>query len=171
MILSFVCWIHVTVTIALVFLSSAYLHIDAELIDNAFIRDYMMRITEFANTYGYSVELVEYVIHTSLFAILAIFSYYAMKCSTLIHVKFSSEEFHLSYFKSANELNILISLWLSILCAVFDEYFQLFFIHKDGQIIDVCYDAVGITTVLIIIRIIFVIKLKIKGKKEADVFA
>ena len=68
--------------------------------------------------------------------------------------------------RSDNEMNIVFTLWFTILNAIFDEYHQLFVEGRDGAIMDVLIDLIGIVIVLIIIRIAFTIYLKTKGRSE-----
>ena len=68
--------------------------------------------------------------------------------------------------RSDNEMNIVFTLWFTILNAIFDEYHQLFVDGRDGTIKDVLIDLIGIVVVLIIVRVAFTIYLKTKGKSE-----
>ena len=68
--------------------------------------------------------------------------------------------------RSDNEMNIVFTLWFTILNAIFDEYHQLFVDGRDGSIKDVLIDIIGIVVILIIIRVVFTIYLKTKGKSE-----
>ncbi|MBQ5422595.1 MAG: VanZ family protein, partial [Clostridiales bacterium] len=68
--------------------------------------------------------------------------------------------------QSDNEMNIILTIWFTILNALFDEYHQMFVAGRDGSIVDVGVDCIGIIIVLLIIRIIFSISLKARGKKE-----
>ena len=68
--------------------------------------------------------------------------------------------------KSDNEMNIIFTLWFTILNAIFDEYHQLFVSGHEGGVIDLCKDIAGIVFVLLWIRVIFSISLKVRGKKE-----
>ena len=68
--------------------------------------------------------------------------------------------------QSDNEMNIILTIWFTILNALFDEYHQMFVAGRDGSIVDVGVDCIGIIIVLLIIRIVFSISLKARGKKE-----
>lgn len=68
--------------------------------------------------------------------------------------------------QSDNEMNIILTLWFSILNAIFDEYHQLFISGRDGSIIDVGLDMIGVIIVLLMVRLIFTIYLRAKGKQE-----
>ena len=63
-------------------------------------------------------------------------------------------------------MNIIFTLWFSVINAIVDEYHQLFITGRDGTILDVLIDLIGIVVVLILIRIIFTIYLRTKGKTE-----
>ncbi len=104
--------------------------------------------------------------HISEFALLTLFTYLAMDSTNKISDKTSYAESPMKILRSDNEMNITITLWYAILNALFDEYHQLFISGRDGSIIDVLIDCIGIFTVLLLARLIFSISLKIKGKKE-----
>ena len=90
----------------------------------------------------------------------------AISSTNKISVKTSYAESPMKILKSDNEMNIIFTVWFTILNAIFDEYHQLFVDGRDGSIKDVLIDLIGIVIVLIIIRIAFTIYLKTKGKSE-----
>ena len=90
----------------------------------------------------------------------------AISSTNKISVKTSYAESPMKILKSDNEMNIIFTLWFTILNAIFDEYHQLFVSGHDGGVIDLCKDIVGIIIVLLWIRVIFSISLKVRGKKE-----
>lgn len=106
------------------------------------------------------------IVHTIEFGILTVFSYIAISSTNNISVKTSYAESPMKILKSDNEMNIIFTLWFTILNAIFDEYHQLFVSGHDGGVIDLCKDIVGIIIVLLWIRVIFSISLKVRGKKE-----
>ena len=61
---------------------------------------------------------------------------------------------------------IIMSLWLSSLFAIVDEYHQLFVSGRNGSILDVAIDFAGIVITLIIIRLAFSLYLRKIGKEE-----
>ena len=63
-------------------------------------------------------------------------------------------------------MNIIFTLWFTIINAIFDEYHQLFVDGRDGSILDVLIDLIGIVVVLIVVRVIFTIYMKTKGESE-----
>ena len=90
----------------------------------------------------------------------------ALSSTNKISSKTSYAESPVKLMRSDNEMNIIFTLWFAILNAIFDEYHQLFVTGRDGSILDVMIDMIGIIIVLIIIRVIFTIYLKYKGRTE-----
>ena len=110
--------------------------------------------------------VIRKVAHATEFAILTIFTYVARSSTNKISNQTSYAESPVKLMRSDNEMNIVFTLWFTILNAIFDEYHQLFVDGRDGSIKDVLIDLIGIVIVLIIIRIAFTIYLKTKGKSE-----
>lgn len=104
--------------------------------------------------------------HIIEFSILTIFSYFAISNTNKISVKTSYAESPMKILKSDNEMNIMFTLWFTILNAIFDEYHQLFVEGHTGGVVDLCKDIAGIVIILLMIRIIFSIYLRVRGKKE-----
>ena len=110
--------------------------------------------------------VIRKIAHATEFALLTLFSYIALSSTNKISNKTSYAESPVKLMRSDNEMNIVFTLWFSILNAIFDEYHQLFVDGRDGAIKDVLIDLIGIVIVLIIIRIVFTIYLKTKGRSE-----
>ena len=110
--------------------------------------------------------VIRKVAHATEFAMLTILSYVALSSTNKISNKTSYAESPVKLMRSDNEMNIVFTLWFTILNAIFDEYHQLFVDGRDGTIKDVLIDLIGIVVVLIIIRVAFTIYLKTKGKSE-----
>jgi len=104
--------------------------------------------------------------HMIEFGVLTIFAFFAISSTNKISVKTSYAESPLKILKSDNEMSIIFTLWFTILNAIFDEYHQLFIEGHSGGFIDLCKDIIGIVVILLLIRIIFSISLKVRGKKE-----
>ena len=104
--------------------------------------------------------------HVLEFGILTVFAYLAISSTNKISVSTSYAESPIKILKSDNEMNIIFTLWFTILNAIFDEYHQLFVEGHTGGVIDLCKDIIGIIIVLLLIRIIFTISLKVRGKHE-----
>ena len=111
-------------------------------------------------------SVIRKVAHATEFAMLTIFSYVALSSTNKISNKTSYAESPVKLMRSDNEMNIVFTLWFTILNAIFDEYHQLFVDGRDGTIKDVLIDLIGIVVVLIIVRVAFTIYLKTKGKSE-----
>ena len=104
--------------------------------------------------------------HASEFALLTVLSYMALSSTNKISRKTSYAESPVKLLRSDNEMNIIFTLWFAIVNAIFDEYHQLFVTGRDGSIVDVLVDLIGIIFVLIIVRVIFTIYMRYKGRTE-----
>ena len=104
--------------------------------------------------------------HVIEYSILTVLSFLAVRFTNKTSQIRSYAESPVKLVKSDNEMYIALSLWLSLLTAVTDEYHQLFVDGRDGSIRDVLIDSIGIVIVLIIIRIIFTIYLRYLGRNE-----
>ena len=123
-------------------------------------------INEFFGIDIQDATVIRKIAHATEFAILTFFSYIALSSTNKISNKTSYAESPVKLMRSDNEMNIVFTLWFTILNAIFDEYHQLFVEGRDGAIKDVLIDLIGIVVVLIIIRIVFTIYLKTKGRSE-----
>lgn len=104
--------------------------------------------------------------HAFEYALLTFLSYVALSSTNKISNKTSYAESPVKLMRSDNEMNIIFTLWFTILNAIFDEYHQLFVLGRDGSIFDVLIDMIGIVIVLAIIRVSFSIYLRTKGRTE-----
>lgn len=104
--------------------------------------------------------------HIFEFSILTVFAFIAISSTNNISVQTSYAESPMKILKSDNEMNIIFTLWFTILNAIFDEYHQLFVEGHTGGVVDLCKDIIGIVVMLLLIRTIFTISLKVRGKNE-----
>ena len=104
--------------------------------------------------------------HMMEFGCLALLTFMAFDNTNKISYKTSYAESPMKILQSDNEMNITLTIWFTILNALFDEYHQMFVAGRDGSIVDVGVDCIGIIIVLLIIRIVFSISLKARGMKE-----
>lgn len=111
-------------------------------------------------------DVISTMAHMLEFGFLTFFAYMAIASTNKISVKTSYAESPMKILKSDNEMNIIFTLWFAILNAIFDEYHQLFITGHSNGVVDLCKDIIGIIIVLLLIRIIFSISLKVRGKKE-----
>ena len=111
-------------------------------------------------------SILRIIAHASEFALLTVFSYLALSSTNKISTKTSYAESPVKLLRSDNEMNIIFTLWFTIINAIFDEYHQLFIDGRDGSILDVLIDLIGIILILIIVRVVFTIYMKTKGKSE-----
>lgn len=123
-------------------------------------------INEIFNSNYTDDSIIRSVAHSSEFALLTVLSYIALSSTNKISNKTSYSESPVKLMRSDNEMNIIFTLWFTVINSIFDEYHQLFVIGRDGSILDVLIDLLGIIIVLIIIRVIFTIYLKTKGRSE-----
>lgn len=113
-----------------------------------------------------SNSTVRTIAHILEFGLLTTLSYFAIDFTNRISKKTSYAESPLKIIKSDNEMNIIFTLWFSLINALADEYHQLFVSGRDGTFDDVMKDAIGILLVLAIIRLVFTIYLAARGRKE-----
>ncbi len=106
------------------------------------------------------------IAHVIEYSLLALLSFLAIRFTNKISEKTSYAESRVKIIKSDNEMYIIMSLWLSSLFAIVDEYHQLFVSGRDGSIIDVAIDFGGIVVTLAIIRLVFSLYLRNIGKEE-----
>lgn len=106
------------------------------------------------------------VVHVIEYSVLTVLIFLSARFTNKISFIKSYAESPVKLIKSDNEMYIVITLWMSMLTSVCDEYHQLFIEGRDGNIRDVLIDAIGVVIVLIIIRIIFTIYLKYIGSNE-----
>ena len=100
------------------------------------------------------------------FGCLAFLTFMAFDNTNKISYQTSYAESPMKILQSDNEMNIILTIWFTILNAIFDEYHQLFVSGRDGSIVDVGIDCIGIIIVLLIVRVVFTIYLKARGRKE-----
>ena len=111
-------------------------------------------------------SVLRMIAHAAEFALLTVLSYLALSSTNRISNKTSYAESPVKLMRSDNEMNIIFTLWFTIINAIFDEYHQLFVTGRDGSILDVLIDLIGIVVVLIVIRVVFSIYLRTKGRTE-----
>ena len=111
-------------------------------------------------------EVLRKLAHILEFAVLTALAFMSVRYTNRISIARSYAESPVKLIKSDNEMYIVITLWISMLTAVIDEYHQLFVDGRSGSIIDVLVDSIGVIIVLLIVRIIFTIYLKYIGSKE-----
>jgi len=104
--------------------------------------------------------------HMTEFGCLAFLTFMAFDNTNKISYQTSYAESPMKILQSDNEMNIILTIWFTILNAIFDEYHQLFVSGRDGSIVDVGIDCIGIIIVLLIVRVVFTIYLKARGRKE-----
>ncbi|MBR4556218.1 MAG: VanZ family protein [Clostridiales bacterium] len=155
-------WILTLSWIVVIFLLSA----DTATQSSNLSRTVLQFINELFNMEVQDDAILRVCAHASEFALLTVFSYLALSSTNKISVKTSYAESPVKLLRSDNEMNIIFTLWFTIINAIFDEYHQLFIDGRDGSIVDVLIDLIGIILVLIIVRIIFTIYMKTKGKSE-----
>lgn len=155
-------WILTLTWIVVIFLLSA----DTASESSDLSHTIMQLINELLNMEITDDSILRVCAHSSEFAVLTVFSYLALSSTNKISAKASYAESPVKLLRSDNEMNIIFTLWFTIINAIFDEYHQLFVTGRDGSIVDVLTDLIGIIVVLIFVRIIFTIYMKTKGKSE-----
>lgn len=160
--MAFVFWVLTLCWIAVIFHLSAETDIESSSLSSSIL----MFINEICNTNFTDDSLLRMAAHSSEFALLTVLTYMALSSTNKISNKTSYSESPVKLMRSDNEMNIIFTLWFTILNAIFDEYHQLFVPGRDGSIVDVLIDLVGIIIILAVIRVVFTIYLRSKGRKE-----
>lgn len=143
-------------------------HLSAETGNESQIRSASMLIA-IQNKVGYlpiDNASIRKLAHVFEYSVLSILVFFAIRNTNKVSKKVSYSESVIKLIKSDNEFYILISLWVSTLYAILDEYHQLFVAERNGSIFDVCIDIVGIVPTLLFIRIIFTLYLRKIGRDE-----
>ena len=104
--------------------------------------------------------------HVFEFLVLSLLTYGAIYNTNKISVETSYSESSVKIIKSDNEMCIIFTTWFCILNAVVDEYHQLFVSGRNGSITDVAIDMIGVVFMMLLIRLIFTVTLKVRGKSE-----
>lgn len=102
------------------------------------------------------------------FSFLAFAIYLGMNYTNGISEKYSYATSKLKTIKHDNELFIMYSFWLSVLTAILDEYLQFFIEGRNPLILDVCIASGAICSILLIVRILFVFKLRLLKQEEVE---
>lgn len=107
-----------------------------------------------------AAHFVEYSVLTSL-------SFFAFFSTSKISEKNALVDIPLQEFMSSFLTYSMLSIWITVLYAVTDEYHQIFVFGRNASIIDVLIDIAGGVTVLLIYRI-FVALVYLRKKRPAD---
>lgn len=114
----------------------------------------------------FSENVVRKGAHLFEFLVLSIFTYSAIYNTNKISTEGSYSESSVKIIKSDNEMCIIFTTWFCVLNAVVDEYHQLFVTGRSGSIVDVGIDMIGVVFLMLIIRLVFTVTLKVRGKTE-----
>ncbi|MCQ2466223.1 MAG: VanZ family protein [Clostridia bacterium] len=130
--------------------------------------DYVVQIVRQIIEYDISEVLVRKIAIIIEFGFLAFTIYLGMNYTNGISDKYSYASSKQKTIKHDNELFIMYSFWLSVLTAILVEYFQFFIEGRNPLVLDVCIAAGSICSILLIVRISFVIKLKLLKQEEIE---
>ena len=121
-----------------------------------------------SNIFGSTIteNVVRKGAHILEFLILSLFTYFAIYNTNKISVETSYSESSIKIIKSDNEMCIIFTMWFCILNAVIDEYHQLFVSGRNGSIVDVGIDMIGVVFLMLIFRLAFTLSLRLRGKTE-----
>ena len=161
-ILAFIFWVLTLTWIVTIYSMSAQTGAQSSQLSHGFVS----ALNEIFNLNIQDDSIIRLMAHAGEFALLTFLSYMALSSTNKISNKTSYAESPVKLMRSDNEMNIIFTLWFTILNAIFDEYHQLFVSGRSGTIFNVLIDLIGIIIVLIIIRIAFTIYLKTKGRSE-----
>ncbi|MBN1891694.1 MAG: VanZ family protein [Clostridiales bacterium] len=105
--------------------------------------------------------------HFVEFAVLTSFSFFAFLVTSKISEKNALVDMPLQEFMSSFLTYSMLSIWITVLYAVIDEYHQIFVFGRNASIVDVLIDIAGGVTVLLIYRL-FVALMYLRKKRPAD---
>lgn len=162
LIISIILWLLLTLWIIEIFKLSSETGSDSSIRSNSLYA----YITYYFNFIEVTEEILRKFAHIFEFSVLALLAFFAVSTTNKISPKVAYSESRMKLIKSDNEMFILISLWISTLYAILDEYHQLFVDGRHGTIVDVGFDLIGIVMILLIIRVVFSIYLQHIGKDE-----
>lgn len=110
-----------------------------------------------------AAHLIEYAILTS-------FSFFAFCATSKISENNPLVEIPSHELKSSFQTFAMLSIWITVLSAVVDEYHQIFVYGRKASIIDVMIDILGGTAVLLFFRLIVAFILHKKRKTERSAY-
>ncbi len=114
----------------------------------------------------FSVFFLRKAAHFVEYAILTSFSFFAFVSTARISEKNPLIEIPVKEIKSSFQTNSMLSIWITVLYAVFDEYHQIFVFGRNADIIDVLIDISGGVVVLLFFRLIIALVLLHKKRSE-----
>lgn len=114
----------------------------------------------------FSVFFLRKAAHFVEYAILTSFSFFAFVSTARISEKNPLIEIPVKEVKSSFQTNSMLSIWITVLYAVFDEYHQIFVFGRNADIIDVLIDISGGVVVLLFFRLIIALVLLHKKRSE-----
>lgn len=162
LVISIILWLLMTLWIVEIFKLSAETGTES----NARSYSLYYYLNSYVNFEYINEAILRKLAHLFEFSILSVIAFFAVNTTNKISPKVAYSESKMKLIKSDNEMFILISLWISTLYAILDEYHQLFVDGRHGSIADVGFDLIGIIPTLLIIRVIFTIYLRHLGKDE-----
>ena len=159
--LAVIFWMLTIVCVVMIFYFSHQNGVESSSTSNA-IAEALNKL--FGNVF--SSNVVRKGAHLFEFLVLSIFTYSAIYNTNKISSEGSYSESSVKIIKSDNEMCIIFTTWFCVLNAVVDEYHQLFVSGRSGSIVDVGIDMIGVVFLMLVIRLIFTLTLKVKGKTE-----
>ncbi len=112
------------------------------------------------------VFILRKVAHFVEYAILTSFSFFAFAATCRVSDKNPLVEIPAKEMKSTFQTNSMLSIWITVLYAVFDEYHQIFVFGRNANIVDVLIDIFGGVVVLLFFRLVVAFILLRKKRSE-----
>jgi len=128
-----------------------------------------LKMLEFLKTQfnlDFSVFFLRKAAHFVEYAMLTSFSFSAFASTSRVSDKNPLVEIPAKEMKSSFQTNSMLSIWITVLYAVFDEYHQIFVFGRNADIIDVLIDISGGVAVLLFFRLIVALVLLHKKRSE-----
>lgn len=119
------------------------------------------------------IEVTQTVIrkfaHIVEYGFLSLTIYLGLAYTNGISKKLSLSTVPRKTIKHTNELNIIYTFWLTTFVSILDEYIQLFIEGREATLVDILIDSGSIVVMLLIVRIFFLIKLRLLRRTEEEI--
>jgi VanZ family protein len=115
-----------------------------------------------------SVLFIRKAAHFFEYALLTSLAFFAFAATSRVSENNPLVEIPVSEMKSSFQTNAMLSIWITVLYAVLDEYHQIFVLGRKARITDVLIDILGGVFVLVFLRIIVALMLINKKRSECS---
>ncbi len=161
LLLSIVLWVIVLAWMWIIFLMSSETGFES-----AHRSEVLRNFLETKLNLSVSIFLLRKAAHVIEYAALTAFSFFAFASTSRISENNPLVEIPAHEMKSSFLTYSMLSIWITVLSAVLDEYHQIFVYGRQASIIDVLIDILGGVSVLLFFRLIMALILFVKKRAE-----